>query len=223
MSEPINPGEYKAALADAMKWKERYRKAAAEIETIKASIAERDSKIAELESGLDDVLAVNDDYEKQLGEYGEKLKNAEPVLAQRIKELETQIRERDYHATFEKLAKDKIRPDALEAARKLAGQMPDGEFNEETISGLIEGVVSANPFLAPAQADPAASGSSGAALSASRGADASGKPTLNPAPPGPGVVRGSASAGGSSDPAVAAFAKLQSLGAAAPDGAIRLA
>jgi hypothetical protein len=174
MSEnTISTSEYQRAVAEATRRKERIRQ-------LEAQLAEKDQKIATLEAEAKQWAEDFDTLDATIKEY----ESAPPdEKDNRIAELERSIKERDLRSTFEKTAKGKIQDGAIDAAWKLAGLSPDDEYDEAKLAGAVASLVEGNPFLAPAsKPDPAVSGS--------RGADASGKPTAPQGQPAFGTARG---------------------------------
>lgn len=125
-----------------MRWKQRYQQAKAQNEAMQAQIAELQQAAEELASGYEALEAEYTEYQQQA--------QASPSeLEQQLRQLQGEILQRDARGAFDKAAAGKIRPDALEAAWKLAGVNVDSDdFDIDAITGLVDEVANAHPFLA---------------------------------------------------------------------------
>jgi hypothetical protein len=183
-------------LADVLKWKQRYREAKAQVETLTKANAELQAQKEEAEANFDALNALTDEYEAKI--------NATPdEMAAKVKELEKELWTRDTRAKFEKVAKDaKVRDEALGDLWSLLGVDPekDAEIDDAAIAERVGEAVKARSYLL--QSDPATG--NGAAVP-QQGQTA--KPEAKP--PGPGLSRGAPERGAVNDPRAAAIARVQ--------------
>jgi hypothetical protein len=172
MSETVSDAAYRAAVAESARRKETNKRLASQLEEAKKA---REAMEAELKTWQ----AKASELESAVKIAQEQAKSAQPELAKQVDSLQREIKARDFKEAFRAEAKGKIRDDAIDAALKLYGGVPD-EFTPESLGEGIATLVQEHAFLA-AQSDPAVSGG--------RGPDASGKPVLLTTTPGPGIAR----------------------------------
>lgn len=150
------------------------------IKDLMAKLADAESRLAEAGTAIKAHEATIGALTGERDGLQAKLTAAPSELQQELDRLKGEIRTRDHRDKFNSLAKDQIRPEALDAAWKLAGWKADAdEINEAEMGKSIGTLVETNPFL---KADPAGSqaGAGGA------------KTVTQPMPAGPGTTRGGA-------------------------------
>ncbi len=120
-----------------------------------------------------------------------KLTAAPSELQAELDKLRGEVRTRDHRDKFNQLAKDHIKPEALDAAWKLAGWKAESDdVNEAELGKAISALAESNPFLKP---DPVGSkDSAGGAQSL----------TIQPKPAGPGATRGAVTSTGQAETSV---------------------
>lgn len=182
--ETISVREFNRLQAESIHRKGVIKDLRAKLETVTAQVAEKDTAYKALEATVAQITTERDGLQA-------KLTAAPSELQAELDKLRGEITLRDHRSKFESLAKDHIRPEAIEAAWKLADWKAEGDVDEAKMSEAIVSLVGSSPFLKPAP--------DGAAVSAS-GTQST---VRQQRPSGPGLTRGGVSAGGETDPQAA--------------------
>lgn len=175
--EQISSREFSRVQAESIHRKGVIKDLRAKLDAATAQIAEKDTAYKALEATVSQITSERDGLQA-------KLTAAPSELQAELDKLRGEITLRDHRSKFESLAKDHIRPEAIEAAWKLADWKAEGDVDEAKMSEAVASLVGANPFLKPAP-DGAADGASGTKTI-----------TQQPRPAGPGLTRGGVSANG---------------------------
>ena len=155
----------------------------------KDRLAELEASVASLTKERDDALKTSTDQTAEIEKLNAAIKSAPGDAAKEIERLKAELRARDHRAAFNRLAGEKVRPEALDAAWKLSGWEADGDEVDETkLTEAIAKLVEANGFLAPNGAE-----SDGAESSSQSGRLRNGQSATPPERP-LGTGRGAASA-----------------------------
>jgi len=127
MAEENRPEGGSGGNPEAAKWRKRTAALKKQVDDLEARVA-----------GL---TAERDDARKALQEAPAKDK-------ERIAELEGLIRSRTHRDAFARLAKDKIKPDALDDAYALSGWKAESdEVDEANMGGVIVSLIESKPYL----------------------------------------------------------------------------
>ncbi len=128
----------------------------AEARKYRIKARELKSRVSELESQLANITKERDDARHNLTSLPVEQSN-------RIAELESLIRTRTHKDAFARLAKDKVRPEALDDAFTLSGWKVEGDdIDENEMGQAIAKLVEVKPYFAVADATksvPAETGS----------------------------------------------------------------
>lgn len=113
-----------------------------------AEAARHRKKAAELKAQLEAVQAKFADLEIELDDTRKKLESAPGDAAAKIADLESKLRGRVHRDAFNRLAAEKIRPDALDDAFALSGwKVESDDIDENTMGEVIGSLIESKPYL----------------------------------------------------------------------------
>lgn len=150
-------------------------------------LAEARNRISELEKSGGDGVKALEKANVRIKELEDAVKVAEQAAkdapsrhADDVKRLKAELLGRDRRAAYDKLAKDKIRPDALDDGFERVQWGEDETIDESKVEAEVSRLIAEKPYLAKGPDGPETP------------AGGNGKTTLTPRPPGPGSDRGAA-------------------------------
>ena len=129
------PGDYNKVLSESLRRKDMIRTLRAEIEQLKAQYAE---VAAERDEFAEALVTTGD----QVDSLTAQLSAAPDELRAQLAEAQEKLRSRSHREVFDKLAKDHVNPDGMEAAWGLLGWKPESDDVDEAkmteaISSLV--------------------------------------------------------------------------------------